>query len=72
MCGSSWEVFPVVWEFSGSPPRCLGVVGRPAGCPGAVGRTARCTGVIKRLSRISESVWEAFSDVREWSRGPPA
>ena len=30
MSGNGWETLPYVWECSGGPSRCLGVVGRPS------------------------------------------
>ena len=52
MSGSGREALPNVWEWSGGPPRCPGVVGKPS-------RMSR------KPSRMSEGVQKARLDVRE-------
>ena len=54
MSGSGRESLSDVWERSGVPLKCPGVVGRPSWMSGMP-------------SRMSESGWEAHSEFREWS-----
>ena len=61
MFGSGREALPDVWEWSGGPPRCSGVVGRPSQMSGS-GRESlpkvqkwsedppECPGVVRRPS----------------------
>ena len=81
MSGSGRKAIPNVWEWSGDPPGCPGMVGGPPSCPGMVRGPPGCPGVVERLSRMSRSGrrpsqlpgsgLEILSDVREWSGGPP-
>ena len=54
MSGSGRETLPDVWEWSGDPP----------GCPGVVGRPSQMSGSGRETPRMSGSGWEVFSDVR--------
>ena len=61
MSGSGQEAHPHVQEWSGSPPGCLGVVGRPS----------RMSESVLKVLRMSGSGRDALPDVRECSRSPP-
>ena len=50
------ESLPVVQEWSGDPPGCLGVVGGPPGCPGG---PIGCPGVVGRPSwKFGRPAWK--------------
>ena len=59
LCG--WEALQDVLEWSGAPPRYLGVVGRPFRMSVSGGKPSRMFG----------SGQEALPDVPEWSGDPP-
>ena len=78
MSGSVREAFPDVWEWSGGPPGCPGVVGMhswmsrsgreafPDVCKWLV-RPPVCPRLVGRAYLMSVSGQEALPDVREWS-----
>ena len=77
MSESGREALADVEEWSGGPPRCLGVIGRLSrvvGIPPDVrewsGGPPGCSGAVGSPSRMSGSDRVAIPDVREWSRGP--
>ena len=57
MSGSGRDALPDVWEWSGCPP----------GCPGVVEMPLRMSGMARRPSRMSESGLEAVPDVQKWT-----
>ena len=61
MSGSGLDALPDVREWSGSPPKCLKVVGRPSQMSWS-GREA---------FPMSGNGQEALPVVREWSGSPP-
>ena len=61
MSGSDLKTLRYVWEWSGSP----------RGCPGVVGRPSHMSGSGREASRLSGSGREALPDVRDWSGDPP-
>ena len=44
MYGNGWEALPDIWEWSGDPPECPGVVGGLYEYLGVVGRPSRMSG----------------------------
>ena len=67
MSESGLKALPGVWEWSGGPPGCPGVVRRPSRFSGSVRVPSRLSGSGRRPSRMSGSGQEAFPDVRERS-----
>ena len=61
MFGSGQKALADVWEWSGDPPGCLGVVGWPS----------RMSGSGRKACWMSGSGQKALADVWEWSRNPP-
>ena len=61
MSGSGREALQDVWDWSGDPDECLGVMGGPHGCQGVVGRP----------SPMFRSDWDVLPNVQGWLRGPP-
>ena len=71
MSGSSQLSLPDVWEWSGDPPGCPGVLKRPFRMSLSGGRPFRMSwSGWKALPDVSEW-WEALLDVLEWPGGPP-
>ena len=80
MSESGFEAHAVIWDWWGGPHGYPQVVRNPLRCPGLVRRPTRMSGSGKP-SRMSGSGWEppqmfeigreVFSDVQEWSSGPP-
>ena len=69
--GGGWEFLLDVWERLGGPPRYPGVVGRPCRMSGSGGSPSRMSGSCRETLPNVQERWEALSDVREWSGGPP-
>ena len=63
MTGSGREAFPDVWEWSGGPPECLGVVRSPSRMSGSGLEALPDVRVFGMPSRMFESGREAVLDV---------
>ena len=61
------EALPVVWKWSGDPPKGSELVGGSPGGPELVGRPSRRSRIGPRLSQWSGSGCETFLEVRKWS-----
>ena len=75
MSGSGQEALPNVWEWSGGPPRCPGVVGSPSrmvwSCredllvvPEWLGVPPGYPGVVGMPTQMTRSGRKAFPDIR--------
>ena len=61
--GSGREALLEVWQLSGGPPGCPGVVGNPSRmCGGPPG----CPGVVGMQARMTRSGCEVLPDVLQW------
>ena len=67
MSGSGRVALPGVWQLSGDPSECSGVVGGPFGCSRVVWRPSRMSGNGREtLPNVQEALWAVW----ECSEGP--